>query len=105
MEPEDKGVQGEYVEVKADFNGIFSQLLCLTHSEHCLGLNGENVQMSPGMKVMAFDEDIDENGVRDDLIATGVVEEAPGWLSCRGSRWVLRIDANGVRNRSDLKKK
>jgi hypothetical protein len=104
MGNEDKGVQGEYVEVWADFNGLFSELLCLTHSDHCLGSKGGNVQMSPGMKVMAFDEDLNENGVRDDLIATGVVEQAPQWLACKGSRWVLRIDANGVRNRSDLKK-
>ena len=96
-------IQEEYVEVRADFNGLFSELLFLTHDE-CLGSRGENIQMSPGMKVMAFDEDIDESGARDDLIATGIVEQAPQWLACRGSRWVLRIDANGVRNRSDLKK-
>ena len=98
------GLQEEYVEVRADFNGLFSELLCLTHDEYCMGSNGESVQMSPGMKIMAFDEDVDENGARDDLTVTGVVEHAPQWLACKGSRWVLRIDANGVRNRSDLKK-
>ena len=54
------------------------------------------------MLLTAFDEDADENGVRDDLVASGVVEPSPDWLSCKGSRWVLRIDANGVRHQSDL---
>jgi hypothetical protein len=98
------GLQVGYIEVRADFNGLFSELLCLTHDEYCVGSNGENVKMSPGMKVMASDEDVDERGVRDDLIATGIVEEAPQWLACEGSKWVLRIDADGVRNRSELKK-
>jgi hypothetical protein len=40
--------------------------------------------------------------VRDDLLATGTVEPAPDWLQCNGSRWVLRIDADGVRHESDL---
>ena len=41
----------------------------------------------------------------DDLIASGVVEPSPDWLRCRGSKWVLRLDQNGVKNESDLRKK
>jgi hypothetical protein len=55
------------------------------------------------MLVVAFDEDVDETGKRDDLIATGVVERAPEWLQFRGSRWVLRIDRDGVRNESEIR--
>jgi hypothetical protein len=54
------------------------------------------------MVVTAFVEDI-ENGVWDDLIATGTVEPSPEWLQCRGSRWILRIDKYGVRHESDVK--
>jgi hypothetical protein len=52
----------------------------------------------------AFDEDADEHGNRDDLIATGAVEVSPPWLQCRGSTWVLRIDENGVRHESETRK-
>ena len=52
---------------------------------------------------MAFDEDADEDGTRNDLIASGIVEPAPDWLSCKGSKWVLRIDEHGVRHESDLR--
>jgi UDP-N-acetyl-D-mannosaminuronic acid transferase (WecB/TagA/CpsF family) len=41
-------------------------------------------------------------GKADNLIAAGTVERPPEWLSCKGSRWVLRIDQNGVRHESDL---
>ena len=55
-----------------------------------------------GLTLTAYDEDADENGNRDDLLAHGVVEPAPAWLQCNGSKWVLRIDANGVFHESDL---
>jgi hypothetical protein len=57
------------------------------------------------MKVTAFDQDVDEQGNRDDLIASGTVEPSPNWLRCNGSRWVLRIDENGVRHESELPKR
>jgi hypothetical protein len=89
--------------LRADFNGLFGDILCLSHSDTCLDANGATVQLSAGMHVTAFDEDSDETGKRDDLIASGVVEASPPALSCRGSRWVLRIDSNGVRNESELR--
>jgi len=52
----------------------------------------------------AYDDDTDEFGNRDNLIASGKVEPAPGWLRCNGSKWVLMIDENGVQHESDLRK-
>ena len=60
--------------------------------------------MSEGLTLTAYDEDADENGDRDDLLAHGVVEPAPDWLQSHGSKWVLRIDERGVNNESDLRK-
>src|SRR5260370_4415939 len=48
------------------------------------------------MVLTAFDEDVDENGNRDDPMASGIVEQSPWRLRCNGSRWVLRIDRDGV---------
>jgi len=90
--------------VRADFNGLFSEVLCLSHSDTCIDADGNIVMLREGMVLTAFDEDADEHGKRDDLIASGIVERSPEWLRCRGSRWVLRIDQNGVRNESDLEK-
>lgn len=91
------------IRLQADFNGLFSELLCLSHEETCRGEDGQPIVVREGMTVVAFDEDVDDNGKPDNLIASGTVERSPNWLSCRGSRWVLRIDENGVRHESDLR--
>ena len=90
--------------VRADFNGLFGDLLCLSHEDTCVEANGNVLQLTAGVTLTAFDEDLDETGNRDDLIARGTVEPSPEWLRCNGSRWVLRIDRNGVRHESDLPK-
>ena len=86
----------------ADFNGLFGDLLCLSHSDTCPDADGNQVALGAGMVVTAYDEDLDDQGKRDDLIATGRVEPSPPWLACNGSRWVLRINQHGVRHESDV---
>ena len=88
------------MKLRADFNGLFSQVLCLSHEDTAVDEHGNTVTLAEGMHVTVFDEDM-EDGQRDDLIASGTVERPPEWLKCRGSRWVLRIDENGVRHESD----
>jgi hypothetical protein len=88
--------------VHADFNGLFGNILCLSHDDTATNYAGNIVTLDTGLHITAYDEDIDKNGNRDDVIASGVVEPSPDWLTCKGSRWILRIDANGVRNESDL---
>jgi hypothetical protein len=85
-----------------DFNGLFGDLLCLSHTDACKAEDGTTVALRPGMRVTVVEEDY-EDGERDDLIATGTVEPSPDWLQCNGSRWVLRIDPPGVRHESDLR--
>lgn len=87
--------------VRADFNGLFGELLCLSHEDTCNDADGNLVTFRPGMILTAFDEDVDEHGNRDDLLASGIVEPSPEWLRCNGSRWALRIDRSGVRHESD----
>lgn len=87
--------------VRADFNGLFSQLLCLSHEDVCLDSEGNRVELREGMILTAFDENY-EGDKRDDIFVSGIVEPSPEWLSCRGSRWVLRIDVDGLRWESDL---
>lgn len=60
------------------------------------------MQLHAGMVVTAFEEDSDEHGKPDNLTATGVVEESPDWLQCKGSRWVLHINEQRVRHESEL---
>ena len=60
------------------------------------------MKLREGMQLTAFQEDY-ADGARDDLIASGIVEPSPPSLKCQGSRWILRIDQNGVRHESDLR--
>jgi hypothetical protein len=89
--------------LREDFNGLFENwtILCLSHGDTCLDENGTEVALHAGMVVTVFEEDY-ENGRRDDLIATGRVEPSPEWLQCLGSRWILRIDKDGVRHESEI---
>jgi len=90
--------------VIADFNGLLEPgLLCLSHGDTCRNEAGEVITLRSGLIVTAFDHDADDNGQRDDLFATGTVEPSPEYARCRGSRWSLRIDHNGIRHESDLK--
>jgi hypothetical protein len=88
--------------LQADFNGLFGDVLCLSHNDTSIDERGAVVELRAGMVVTAFDEDLDDNGERDDLVASGTVERSPWSLRCRGSKWVLRIDGNGVRHESDI---
>jgi hypothetical protein len=86
----------------ADFNGYFGDVLCLSHSNESRTEDGRVVTLKEGMIVTAYDEDVDDQGKRDYLFATGVVRPSRPSLACRGSVWMLEIDANGLRHESDL---
>ena len=89
----------------ADFNGLFGEYLCLSHSDTCPDETGSRVTLRAGMLVTAFMEDSDEHDRPDNLIASGVVEPAAPGLVGHGARWVLHVDESGVRHESDLKPK
>ena len=88
--------------VRADFKGLFGDLLCLSHLDSVEDELGETVELHEGMQLTAYDEDVRDDGERDDLLATGIVERSPESLACIGSRWVLRIDRHGVRHESEI---
>jgi len=88
--------------LRADFNGLFGNILCLSHEDTCLDEAGNAIVLRAGMNVTAFDED-SEDGKPDNLLASVTVEPSPDWLQCNGSKWVLVIDANGVRHESDIR--
>ena len=90
----------EEIRILADFNGLFGDLLCLSHEDAARDEAGNVVRLRSGMRVIAFEPDPDENGDPDELIAHGTVEPSPEWLACAGSKWSLRIDSRGVRHRS-----
>ena len=89
--------------VWADFNGLFGDVLCLTHEERAQGEDGSRIELREGMRILAFDLDANDEGKSDKIIATGIVARPPEWLTHKGSRWVLLIEERGVRHESDEK--
>jgi hypothetical protein len=85
------------IKVHGDFNGLFGDLLCLSHSETATSSTGETVALQEGMEIVAFEPD-EEDGQRCYLVAKGRVVRSPDSLQHRGSRWSLEIDAAGVRH-------
>lgn len=92
----------EFRKLRADFNGLFDGLLCLSRSEFAKDDKGCDIKLVEGMCVEAFDDDPDDQGCPDKLIAHAVVFRSPDWLECKGSTWALQIDGDGVRHATDL---
>ncbi len=90
--------------VDGDFNGMLApDLLCLSHGKPVRTADGRLIELSEGMSITAYDHDIGDDGNRDDIFASGIVEISPEFAQCQGSKWSLRIDSNGIRHESDLK--
>ena len=70
--------------IKADFNGLFGDVLCLSHDHTCEDEFGNVVALRAGLVVTAYDQDSNDAGERDDLQASGTVEASPDWLKCKG---------------------
>ena len=52
--------------IRADFNGLFGEILCFSHEDTCVDAEGMVVVLREGMILTAFDEDMDEDGNRDE---------------------------------------
>jgi hypothetical protein len=90
------------IRLQGDFNGLFGDLLCLSHSDTGIDEDGTTVELVAGMDVIAFEPDPDETGEPAFLVARGETIPAPPSLEHAGSRWCLRIDERGVRHAAAL---
>ena len=89
--------------IQTDFNGFLEPgLLCLAHSNSVEDVSGRRVALKAGMLVTAFDDDADENGNHDRILVTGLIESSPDYAQCRGSKWPIRVDDQGVQWESQL---
>jgi hypothetical protein len=88
--------------VWADFNGVFDKLLCLSHEDFSIAPSGEQVNLREGMQVTAYMEDADEAGEPEFVMASGTVRRSPVSLQCKGSRWALEFDGQGIRHEKYL---
>src|SRR5262245_35206800 len=90
------------IRIQGDFNGLFGDLLCLSHSAVARDEHGTDVRFAEGMEVVAFESDVEDDGKPCYLVAVGHVVPSPADLVHQGSRWCLQIDERGVRHVSTL---
>ncbi|WP_083437991.1 hypothetical protein [Caldimonas brevitalea] len=86
-----------------DFNEMVeSDLVLLSAGDVKLDSRGEAILLRQGLEVMVYEDDSDERGRPDRLVATGVVERnrSTGWGA--HVRWCCRIDGGGIRHESEL---
>ena len=83
--------------IRGDFNGLFGNLLCISHSDSALKDCGEELALREGMELVAYEYDGDEDE-ECYLVACGQVVPSPHDLRCQGSRWCLQINEEGVRH-------
>lgn len=96
--------------IRVDFNEMadVKDLVLLSKTDVRTDSSGEEVRLSEGKEIFVYDEDIDDEGKPDNLLADGVAEvNDPSvygdWT--RKAKWCCRIDALGIRHESDENRK
>lgn len=87
-----------------DFNEMLeSDLVLLAKDDTKVDSAGTLVTFYEGMDVAIYNEDRNEDGVRDDLIAEGTVERnvAPQQWA-KAAKWCCRINKDGIRYESSI---
>ena len=98
-----RAIELDRARIKVDFNEMVgSDLVLLSTEDSKADSNGMTVNLSEGRRVDLYQEDSDEDGNPDYLVATGLVERnsADDWSS--HVRWCCRIDKDGIRHLSQL---
>ncbi|AXI04029.1 hypothetical protein [Aquirhabdus parva] len=88
-----------------DFNEMLEpDLVLLSATNDKADINGNKVLLSEGLQVIVYMDDMDDKGNPDNLIAVGVVERnhSSGWSS--HVKWCCRIDNDGIRHMSEIRK-
>jgi hypothetical protein len=92
--------------LQVDFNELVSpDLVLLSQSDERDDSDGNSVTLAQGMRVKVWEVDFGDDGLRDDLVAWGIVvrNTLGGWSE--HVKWCCLIDPPGVRHESDIKPK
>jgi hypothetical protein len=89
--------------LSVDFNEMVApDLVLLSRHDAKPDANGEMIHLYEGLAISIFDDDLDDHGQPDNLVAVGVVERNrdKGWS--RHVKWCCRIGPGGIRHESDF---
>ncbi|MBL1437814.1 MAG: hypothetical protein COB08_016630 [Rhodobacteraceae bacterium] len=86
-----------------DFNEmVAADVVLFSQNDARADIQGNFVALFEGLNVSLTEDDCDENGEPDALVATGLVElnTFEGWGA--HVKWCCRIDSTGIAHQSDL---
>jgi hypothetical protein len=98
-----KGKKMKKARIYVDFNELIDDdLVLLSKTDLKLDSNGLKIKLEEGMHVSIYEENEDDEGIIDNLIADGIVVKNTfgGWTS--EAKWLCRIDEKGIHYESDL---
>lgn len=88
-----------------DFNEmVTADVVLLSKDDSKLDSAGNEIVFYDGMPVDIYMDDLGDDGRPDDLVASGMavpydLSGCPGWAHVK---WCCKIDADGIRNQSDI---
>lgn len=86
-----------------DFNELLEPTLVLLSKEDTkVDSLGSEISLREGLEISVYDDDTNDQGKPDNLVASGVVERnrTTGWGS--HVKWCCRIDNMGIRPESEI---
>jgi hypothetical protein len=90
--------------IHVDFNEMVEENLVLLSKENSKRDSAGNlIEMLEGKKVYIYDDDVDDLGNPDPLVADGIIELNTHNDWSRNVRWCCRINESGILHLSDLK--
>ena len=89
--------------IYVDFNELLeSNLVMLSQSDQKLDSDGNTVSFFVGQTVKIYENDIDDSGKEDNLVASGTVELNTHGGTTSPCKWNCRIDPAGIRHASEI---
>ena len=103
---EPRAIALDKARVRVDFNEMVDcDLVLLSAGDSKLDSSGNTVSFVEGLEVDVYQEDSDENGRPDFLVASGIVKRnsAGDWSS--HVRWCCKISEKGIHHLSEVERK
>jgi hypothetical protein len=90
--------------ILVDFNEMLEPNLVLLSKEDTKRDSRNNIiPLYEGLLIYVYDENTDNNGNRDNLIAEGVVERNNTSSWGKNAKWCCRINEKGIQRESEIK--
>jgi hypothetical protein len=101
----DWGDDMDRLRFQVDFNELLEHsLVCLSAHDVKVTEGGEPTLLYEGMLIEVYDDDVDDDGNPDNLVALGVVERNKSTgHHLSHVKWCCRVDRNGIQHESDRK--